>query len=63
MKERIEKLRILWWMLTADLRMTFKTWHREVWERDLDNQYCCNGRECGCYGATVREMFGARRDA
>lgn len=32
-------------------------WRQEIFNRDLDDRYCCDGRECGCGGATVREMY------
>lgn len=47
------KLRVLRWML-AD---SYTQWRREVWERELDASYCCDGRECGCMAATVRELW------
>lgn len=54
--ETLTKLRILWGFLVC----SFDSWREEVWRRDLDELYCCNGHECGCYGATVREMHGPR---
>ena len=53
MTDRIWKLRLL----CSLLRETFEGWHRDVWKRDLDERYCCDGRECGCYGATIRELW------
>lgn len=53
MKDIFEKLRILW-LLLAD---TCESWHKEVWKTDLDAQFCCDGRECGCGGATVRDIY------
>lgn len=35
----------------------FGEWKREIWEKELDQNYCCDGRECGCQGASVREMY------
>jgi hypothetical protein len=46
-------------ILIGFLRGSFNEWRTEVWRRDLDEQYCCSGRECGCGGATVEEVFGA----
>lgn len=45
-------------LLPSFLTGAFNTWHTEVWKRDLDALYCCNGRECGCGGCTVGEIFG-----
>lgn len=53
MGQRIDKLRILWVFL-AD---AYCQWKDMVATKDLDARYCCDGRECGCYGATVRQMF------
>jgi hypothetical protein len=33
------------------------TWRKEVWRRDLDTPYCCNGYMCGCHASTVRDMW------
>ena len=35
----------------------FKSWKYEMYRRELDEYYCCNGHECGCGGVTVREMY------
>jgi hypothetical protein len=53
MRDLILKLQILCYWL-AD---SFRSWRDQVWARDLDSQYCCDGRECGCYGATVRDVL------
>lgn len=47
------KLRILAWML----RGMFDQWRQEIWRHDLDAPYCCDGRECGCRGATLRDVY------
>ncbi len=39
------------------LSCSFEQWKSEVWEKDLDQPYCCDGRECGCGAETVREIF------
>lgn len=44
-------------VLLAMLRGIYDTWETEVWVRDLDENYCCSGRECGCGGISVREVF------
>lgn len=56
MKDTIVKLRILWIWLHG----SYETWRSDVWAVDLDSQYCCDGRECGCYGATYREVYTPR---
>lgn len=35
----------------------FQEWKTDVWERDLDDDDCCDGRECGCEGRTVRQNY------
>jgi len=40
----------------------FKQWREDLWMRDLDSFYCCDGGNspatiCGCEGATVREAY------
>jgi hypothetical protein len=57
MSDRILKLRIL----LSWLYCTYGEWRRGVWSVDLDSRYCCDGRECGCYGASYREVYAARR--
>lgn len=54
MSDALNKLRIFW---QCFLLPAIYEWHQEAWSRDLDSAYCCDGRECGCYGATVRETF------
>lgn len=53
MPQVIDKIRILfgWW------HDQFDFWRKEILHRDLDSYWCCNGRECGCGGGTIREMF------
>lgn len=53
MSNLIFKFRVLyWWMLYA-----FDDYKSEVWRRDLDDLYCCDGRECCCGGETVRDLW------
>lgn len=54
MSDVLLKLRILW---RAFILRAWAEWRREVWSKDLDALYCCNGRECGCRGATVSDVF------
>lgn len=53
MRDVIFKLRILALML----RDTFEGWKMSIWQRDLDGHYCCDGRECGCQGSSVRDVY------
>lgn len=53
MSDAILKLQILRDML----RSSYGEWRREVWGRDLDENYCCSGRECCCGGMSVRQMW------
>jgi len=47
------KLRVLRFMVCN----AYEEWRDSVWRRNLDSPYCCDGRECGCYAETVREMW------
>jgi len=49
----IRKLRILFNLLGAAV----EEWHSEIWTRDLDETYCCNGYECGCGAVTRGETY------
>lgn len=53
LKNFIFKIRALIWFL----RGAGEDWRREIWDRDLDGQYCCDGRECMCGGLSVRETY------
>jgi hypothetical protein len=48
------KLKILF---SVFIGPTFEQWKKEIWDKDLDALYCCGGQECGCYGATIREVY------
>lgn len=37
--------------------MDYRDWKEELWDRDLDENDCCDGRECGCSGRTVRQNY------
>jgi len=53
-QEPILKLRMLrlYWPMLAD-------WYRDVWKREPYSRMCCDGRECGCYGADYGSMWEA----
>lgn len=57
MKDLLIKLIIL----KDRLMVEFNIWRKEVWSKDLDSNYCCDGRECGCYGASIREVYWNHR--
>ncbi|MCG7932327.1 MAG: hypothetical protein N0E44_20090 [Candidatus Thiodiazotropha lotti] len=52
MADFLFKIKLLWWFVDEAIR----NWRNEVWQRDLDERYCCDGNECACGGVTVREM-------
>jgi len=56
-KDIITKLITLYWFL----RGSYGEWKENVWERDLDRPYCCDGYMCGCQASTVREVFCTKR--
>lgn len=47
-------------LFTIFLTSAFDDWKTNLWRKDLDSFYCCNGRECGCYGTTYRELYQRR---
>jgi hypothetical protein len=53
MTDFIFKLKILVVLLSG----SFKEWHREIWSKDLDQNYCCDGTNCCCDAITYREMW------
>jgi hypothetical protein len=61
MRDAITKFGILWMLL----RHTVSDWRRDIWRNDLDAHYCCDGRECGCYAMTWRDVYSPppRRDS
>jgi len=44
--EPILKLKMLWLY-----RGHIREWYRDVWKQEAGQRMCCDGRECGCYGA------------
>jgi hypothetical protein len=44
-------------ILAVLLKGQFHEWRIDVWSRELDERYCCDGRECGCYGVSVRDVW------
>lgn len=54
MSDALWKLGVLWRSFIAP---AVEMWRREVWSRDPGQYYCCNGHECGCYGASIRDVY------
>jgi hypothetical protein len=61
MVDTIEKLRILALILASTAKDSYDFWRREVWNNDLDCSWCCNGKECGCGGQTIRQVFQVQK--
>jgi hypothetical protein len=53
----------MFFVLAAWKEYGFDYWRKEVWERDPDGRYCCDGYMCGCGGATVRGIFERHGEA
>ena len=53
MKDTIFKLKLLWIFLID----AYENWKREIWKRELDENQCCDGRECCCGGASIRDSW------
>lgn len=53
MSDLIDKLKILLVLLHDH----YEYWRGNIWRADLDEHYCCDGRDCGCGGATIRELY------
>ena len=51
------KLKVLYWHMVG----AYDTWKTEVWARDPEERYCCDGGndrgECGCEGLSVRAVW------
>lgn len=57
--EALFKLRVLANLVGDAVRM----WREDVWPHDPDTPYCCSGNplECGCGGATRRDIYSPRQ--
>ena len=55
-KDTLWKLRILFRVFLPD---TLHQWQHEIWCKDPDTRFCCDGNpmECGCQGVTTREVY------
>ena len=47
------KLKILYLMLVS----AYEGWVSEILHKDLNDNYCCDGRDCSCGGASIKEMW------
>ena len=47
------KIKVLFWFMSQ----AFKEWRVEIWRKDPDSRYCCNGNLCCCGGRTIRETY------
>ena len=57
MKQTVDKLRILVRLIASSIRGACRFWRAEIWPSDLDSSYCCDGKDCGCYGDSFRKMY------
>ena len=48
-------------ILYISLFGAYEEWKREIWDRELDENFCCDGRECGCGGESVRDSWKMSR--
>ena len=58
MRDILFKLKQLYYFLLS----AFELWKSDIWDRDLDEPYCCDGRECCCEGLSLRLLYGDVRD-
>lgn len=53
MKQFVDKIRILRMMLWAE----FVSWKVQIWDHDMDDYFCCSGRDCACGGESIRDAY------
>lgn len=58
MSDLMLKIWLLAVLIGAGVVQAFHQWREDIWKSDLDSRYCCDGRECGCQGVTIREVYG-----
>jgi hypothetical protein len=51
------KLRVLFLCIRDGQQSGFIFWKENIYPKDPDQRYCCNGHECGCEGATIRDLW------
>jgi len=49
------------WILILHIRNEYYIWKDNIWNGDLDQHLCCDGRECGCEGVSLRDSYFKRR--
>jgi hypothetical protein len=52
-----DKFRILFRMINFAIADNILMWKKDVWAKDLDSHWCCDGRECCCGGITIRQVW------
>jgi len=57
MRDRLFKLYVLFVVLWDGISGAFQYWKTEIYDRELDERVCCDGRMCGCGGETIREQW------
>ncbi len=57
MKDKYLKIKELVNRILYAIKYDYKDWKENVWAREFDEYDCCNGRECGCEGRTVRQNY------
>ena len=53
MTDIIFKLRFLW----PHIMNGYELWKSSIWDKDLDSNLCCDGKECGCGGESIRDVL------
>jgi len=53
MKDILTKIHILYFFISDAIH----GWKKEIWKRDINDYYCCNGEMCGCRGSSIREVY------
>lgn len=56
MKQVFKKFICLYWFILS----AYEDWRINVWKQDLDELYCCDGRDCLCGGATIEQTYMER---
>lgn len=57
MKDKYLKIKELFSRILYCVSGVCKEWKTDLWDRDMDEEDCCSGRDCGCDGRTVRQNY------
>jgi len=57
MKDNLLKIKELISRILYDIMYEYEEWKEDLWDRGMDEEDCCSGRECGCSGRTVRQNY------